>query len=90
MLDLFKIEENFQIKYMQHQTPSLTEPIEPPAAVVKEDQEEIKSPQVKQEPCQQVTTKQKKIEEDPPMETQLVKKKITVEVESDVEVELEY
>ena len=75
---------------MQHQTLSLTEPIEPPAAVVEADQENIKSPQVKQEPCQQVTIKQEKIEKDPPMETQLVEKKITMEVESDVEVELEY
>ena len=65
---------------MWHLTPSLTEPIESPSSVV--EAEEIKSPQVKQEPSQQVTIKQEKIEEDPPMVTQQAEEKIPAEVES--------
>ena len=65
---------------MWYLTLSLTEPIESPAAVV--EAEEIKSPQVKQEPTQQVTIKQEKVEEDPPLATQQAEEKIPAEVEN--------
>ena len=49
------------------------------------EREEIKSPQLKQEPCQKVTIKQEKIEEDPPMETQQIEEKIPAEVKAEAE-----